>query len=275
MNHLLLSLLSCTFLIGCGTPYDPTMGRPMQNGPIPPAASPSPTNSPIPTPTPIFVQTVVTSGVKRISHWRFADPSPGQLKDELGNHHGVYHGTPSLLNAGPFSSLLSFLVNGPGSHAYVPNSPEFNTGKFTIATWVKVQNPFPVNQRILEKGGAYSGCGYELETTWNGQGFNCWIWNSSGLVYYGVSSGNFPLNQWHYVACTYDGANVKLYVNGVNIGTHSGVSSCTNSDGLTIGKSSVPGPSGDYYLRGNLSEMSFFDGALSDGEIVEEFNRFQ
>jgi hypothetical protein len=73
-----------------------------------------------------------------------------------------------------------------------------------------------------------------------------------------------PLNTWSHLAATYDGAMLRLYVNGIQVGAQSMTGSIVGTSGaLSIGGNSVWGE----HFAGSIDEVRIYNRALSAGEI--------
>ena len=83
------------------------------------------------------------------------------------------------------------------------------------------------------------------------------------------SPTSIPLNQWTHIALIYDGAVNRLYVNGVASGGASIVHTETFNNPVRFGFS-VGGQ--DQRFQGRLDEITFFNRALSDAEILSIYN---
>jgi hypothetical protein len=85
--------------------------------------------------------------------------------------------------------------------------------------------------------------------------------NSTTLTY------NTALNvsQWYNVGATYDGSNLKLYLNGVLVGTQAASGAiAADTSLLTIGKN----PSTNtQYFKGKIDEVRVFNSALTDSQL--------
>jgi hypothetical protein len=76
-----------------------------------------------------------------------------------------------------------------------------------------------------------------------------------------------PLNAWSHLATTFDGAVVRLYVNGVLAGSASVAGSMAASTGvLRIGGNSIWGE----WFSGLIDEVRVYDRALTAGEIQQD-----
>jgi hypothetical protein len=91
----------------------------------------------------------------------------------------------------------------------------------------------------------------------------------AGLVRVGGSldvkgSSALPLNTWTHLALTYDGAFLRLYENGIEVGARSvSGNMATSSQPLRIGGNSVWGE----YFGGLIDELRVYDRALSAAEL--------
>jgi hypothetical protein len=84
-----------------------------------------------------------------------------------------------------------------------------------------------------------------------------------------TGSASLPLNAWTHLALTYDGANLRLYVNGVLSQTTALSGAIAASTGvLHIGGDSVWGE----YFQGLIDEARIYNRALSQSEIQTAMN---
>jgi glucose/arabinose dehydrogenase len=78
-----------------------------------------------------------------------------------------------------------------------------------------------------------------------------------------------PLSTWTHLAATYDGATLRLYVNGVQVGTRVGSGTMLTSTGaLRIGGNSIWGE----FFQGRLDEVRIYNRALTQVEIQADMN---
>lgn len=201
-------------------------------------------------------------------------PGDGNANDITGNgHNGTFNGTFGAGEVGP-----AFTFNGADVFVNVPNAASLNPAKITVDAWIYVtaNTFFP---SIIGKGntGTYDES-YHLflysEGSANGRA--SFLVNTNG-----TSSGRaiaegqpIPYNGWHFLAGTYDGTTVKVYVDGSLAGMtlHTGSIHFTNDD-LLIGKVDRTASSyRDAYFSGSIDEAELYNRALSATEIFNIWN---
>jgi Concanavalin A-like lectin/glucanases superfamily len=77
------------------------------------------------------------------------------------------------------------------------------------------------------------------------------------------------LNNWTHVATTYDGATLRFYVNGTQIGSTAATGPIDASSGvLRIGANSIFGE----YFKGLIDEVRIYNRALTAAQITTDMN---
>jgi hypothetical protein len=76
-------------------------------------------------------------------------------------------------------------------------------------------------------------------------------------------------NVWAHLAATYDGAMLRLYVNGVQVASRAQTGLITTTTGpLRTGGNAIWGE----YFQGRLDEVRVYNRALSQAEIQADMN---
>jgi Concanavalin A-like lectin/glucanases superfamily len=84
-----------------------------------------------------------------------------------------------------------------------------------------------------------------------------------------VGPGVLPLNTWSHLAMTYNGATMRLYVNGVLVSSRAQTGNTVVSAGaVQIGGNTVWGE----FFSGAIDEVRIYKRALSATEIQADMN---
>jgi len=206
-----------------------------------------------------------------VGWWRFDEGAGTTAADSSGyGSNGTVLGNPNWVS-GKRGGALSF--DGSTSRVDVPDATSLEpTSAVSVAAWVNAtgtQGPF---KYILAKGATQCiAASYGLYTGANG-GLIFYVSNNSGLTYSlspdagtGVWDGT-----WHFVVGTYDGATVKLYVDGVQVASGTPFTGAvgygmTNGNDLFIGHyDGCP----DHDFAGLIDEPQVWSRALSPSDIT-------
>ena len=168
---------------------------------------------------------------------------------------------------GKLDGAYLFRGSGRTDSIIIPNSTSLNpTTGLSIQAWVKWKsNPSSgLNwANILNKNGNGQ---YRLQHSQYNSAFEFAIQTTKNAY---VQSTTHPqINIWYHVIGTYDGALLKIYVNGVLENTLATTWSIqTSTSQLTIGKMNS-----ERYFDGNIDEVALWNRALSTKEIQTLYN---
>jgi hypothetical protein len=173
----------------------------------------------------------------------------------------------SWTTAGKFGGALSF--NGVNNWVTVNGSPSLDlTNGMTLEAWV---NPSALGTQwrtaIIKEQAA--GLVYALYADVTDTLQPSGHVNIGGDVWT-RGTGRIPLNAWTHLAVTYDGADLKMYVNGTLASTKPVVGSMTASTGpLRFGGNSV----WSEWFQGSLDEIRVYNRALNANEVQSDMGR--
>jgi fibronectin type 3 domain-containing protein len=168
--------------------------------------------------------------------------------------------------AGRVDGALSF--GGLRDWVTVPDAPSLDlTDGMTLEAWVRPVALGGIWRTVLIKEqpadlvyGLYAGTNTSVPDA---------VTFTNGAEQQAAGSAQLPLNAWSHLAATYDGATVRLYVNGALVSSSSVSGSMPNSDGpLRIGGNAVWGE----YFDGLIDELRVYNRALSATEIQGDMN---
>ena len=172
----------------------------------------------------------------------------------------------------------ALLFNGTDGYVNVPNSQSLQTptNKYSVTSWFLIDNPNsdPYNWiTLLCKGeGQYE--------SWTNPQYRVQVLQAQNQSTVSISTdfteydGDYeqhriPANTWVFLALTYDGNTVRLYLNATEVWSFPYSQRFqTNTAPLNIGRD-IPGAT--EYFRGKLDELRIFSSALSKIQIQDLF----
>ncbi len=129
----------------------------------------------------------------------------------------------SILNANPGSVGIfgSGLRLGTGGRVYNANNHFQPSSAMTVSAWLRIEQYLSGSYGRTVFKSANSGTwsspfsSFELLSFDASSNAYCVVNTSGGAGFVSVNRALIPLYEWVFVAVTYDGANVKLYMNGI------------------------------------------------------------
>ena len=203
-----------------------------------------------------------------VAEWRLEEGAGTVAHDTSGQaSHGNMlpnPGGPSW-GAGKWGKGLQFDGVDDYVDAGSPSSLDITGNQVTVEAWVKWNQPQTGYPGIVDKlyGGAYA-----LKASGNTPYFYVVANGQEGRTEYtGGSGGDLA---WHHIVGTYDGANMRLYVDGVLVNTQAhpaGGNITSTTASLVIGRRAV----NTQFFNGSVDEARVYNRALSDTEVAARF----
>ncbi|MFQ6119136.1 MAG: LamG-like jellyroll fold domain-containing protein [Methanosarcinales archaeon] len=203
-----------------------------------------------------------------MAEWHFDEGSGNIAKDTSGNgNDGVIHGATWVY--GKFGKALRF--DGVDDYVEVPDSPGLDiTDAITIEAWVKpltlTSNTYP-----MWKVNTY-GLGYGILIIGGASDKYQFAFHDGGSWQYVNTATSPTIGNWYHIVGTFDGLNIRIYVNGAleNTASYSGgINPTTNT--LVIGSGS---PTVGHF-NCIIDEVRIYNRALSAEEIKAHYERGQ
>jgi hypothetical protein len=216
-----------------------------------------------------------------ILHYTF----DGTFDDLSGNnYHGTASGSNTFVNdrnGNAESALSTFATGSPGNNwinAGNPGEVQQLTNQVTISAWIRQtqtwfgSDGFDGQIPLINKWDGNTGLWMGLRMINPANMSNRIRWRIDGNTFM-ESNTNVPIGAWHHVVCTYNGAQLRIYQNGVLTGTlnYTGTISNTGAD-LYLGRQANGTPSGGLTYRGDWDEVKMYERALNAEEILTLYN---
>jgi PKD repeat protein len=199
-----------------------------------------------------------------VAGYSFSEGGGTTTQDASGNSLAGTISGASWSTQGKYGSALSF--DGVNDLVSVADAPALDlTTGMTLAAWVFPTVTTGVREVVIKEGSGvdiynlYASNGTRPEA-------NVFVGGSNRTA---IGTAALPANTWTYIASTYDGATVRLYLNGAQVASTSITGSIATSTGaLRIGGNSLWGE----FFQGRIDEVRIYNRALTASEITTDMN---
>ncbi|MCF7907608.1 MAG: LamG domain-containing protein [Candidatus Omnitrophica bacterium] len=201
-------------------------------------------------------------------------PFEGNAFDASGNGNNGTEGGDIAYSTGKIDQAKNF--DGSGDYALIPATSNFDLQDMTISCWTYSDN-YDANMFMFEKT-TNDSVNTQYSLFFNGGG-------SSSQIYfrtYGLSAVNLvatdhangPVDgQYNHIAATYTSATgtKKIYCNGNEIATVSGLSGTINTNPAGTSWIGAYGGGAGYPFNGQIDDLKIWNRALTADEVRAEF----
>jgi hypothetical protein len=217
----------------------------------------------------------------------------------------AYVGTGTTLPADPWSvsggvapaPTLSFVGQGTGtdrgalgklflsyndstsgknlSYAYASYSSSYNLSQYSIDFWANIRQTHRNTDGTIVSRMSADGAkaNYDIKIIGNGANQNkiqFWQYNDLTSSWDAITSTTALSNDtWYHVVATYDGAKMRLYINGILESSGDSTATHSGTEKLQIGYDQS---SDEKLFRGQLDNLKIYNKALSDSEVLARYN---
>ena len=197
-----------------------------------------------------------------IASYSFNEGSGTTLTDRSGKGHTGTIAGATWTTQGKSGSALSF--DGINDLVTVNDAADLDlTTGMTLEAWVRPSSV--TNWRTVLLKERTGGLVYALYGSNNSSRPETYI--TVGAELGAPAQAALALNTWSHVAVTYNGAMLRLFVNGVEVGSRALSGPMSTSTGvLRIGGNSVWGE----YFSGRIDEIRIYNRALTPAEILSD-----
>jgi 6-phosphogluconolactonase (cycloisomerase 2 family) len=197
-----------------------------------------------------------------VSWWK----AEGNFADALGLNDGVGHGV--TFGPGRVGQAFQFQPFDFAPYIEVPSSTSLQPAALTVMAWVKSQGFPGVHNYVLSQGADRCvAASYALYTELGGLRF--YIDNGSEVDSPVATDAQVWDGNWHLVAGSYDGARVRMYVDGAEIGAGTPTTGAINYALPDNNRFYIGAYRGGCNLgfTGSIDEVRVFNRALNPAEI--------
>jgi len=238
-----------------------------------PVVTVTPTTLPPGTQYSSYSQALSATGGTSPYGWSIAPPMPSGLvslwiaengpADALAANLSVAYGGLAYQN-GAVGRAYNF--DGVDDLVEALDSSSLKPVQITLEAWVNpAASGLPNNATVITKTTGTSGTdGYGLGYLGSTSTFGFWLNDRAG----NSITTTLTAGTWSHVAATYDGTNMRLYVNGVQVATKAYSTAITHStDPFRIGNNG----GGSTAFKGGIDEAALYDRALSAAEVLARY----
>ena len=185
------------------------------------------------------------------------------VRDIIQDHHGIIKGNPQFVE-GKSGKALSF--DGVDDFVEIWNSNGLSLEKFTISSWVKASNTPKTSEysQWISKNSNYVFSWDHLNPSLKQSiaFYDGSVWRNSKI------KSNLLANTWYHIAASYNGTDLKIYLNGKLEDSNSFRNPIFNTKNLTIGSGENPSLTA---FKGVVDEVKIWNRDLTENEIKAEF----
>lgn len=202
----------------------------------------------------------ISSNAALVGHWQLE----GNANDSAGSNHGSTISSPSY-----FSGIIGQAVDldGIGQTVSIPHHSALKpSSQITISAWVKPADLSPHRQIYRKEDGSNR---------------HLLMFDNRGFISFGLNIGGYDElrptilandyldGNWHLITATYDGSFMRVYSDGVEIGStpRSGPIGTSGTNPAYIGSNSA----NVEWFEGGIDDVRVYNHALSQSEIFDLF----
>ena len=212
-----------------------------------------------------YVQAVLADSP--VGYWRLGEPAGPIAVDETGDHDGVYSGTIEFGRPGALAGEndTSVGLDGTGGVATVAHHPALTPALLTVEVWIRPDPTAGIYDAVLTKSS---------DTNWV-DGYGLYYSGAGEITFYvnnySSSSVSAPIafDQWQHVVGTYDGNDLRLYLDGALVSSRqlgAPIAHVTANLLLLQGEGST-----SWAWTGELDEIAVYGTVLSAQRVAAHY----
>ncbi len=212
-----------------------------------------------------------------VGYWNFNEGQGNTVYDS-----SKYKNDGTAYGVSWFPRFSGYALEFDGDNDYIkilqiPQITDVSMTQISFTGWIKLNRISGYHSEIfniLEAHVSTTASIYSelrIETLPNSSKISFLITDSDGIEHFANTLDDLSIDNWHHFACTYDGFEQKIYVDGILVNSSSWIGTFTITTGFTLGR--------DYewsaqYLDGMLDEIKIYNYAQDSSEILNEYNQY-
>lgn len=208
-----------------------------------------------------------------VGYYKLDESSAGTAADQSGfGNTGTASGSPTVDASVPttqFTNAKSLSFNGTSQYVDLGNPAILNSefgDTISMSAWIKSATLVGLRNIV---GKSYTSPHADPYYSWNllqaGAVLSCRL-DSTVVQSSGSGAGALTTGTWMHVACVYNGATVKIYINGVEVGSAARTGAVTTSTrNVRIGGRDTSDPA--EYFSGNIDDVRIYNRPLGASEV--------
>ncbi len=203
----------------------------------------------------------INSGL--IAYWPFDEQNNPAAIDVVGTANGTPQNGVSWAE-GYLEGALFF--DGNDDYVQLGNPASLRpTTTMSISAWIYLEGRQSSNWgRVISKTNGSTGDNWAMiATAYNS--IDCRIGGTSNRS----ANNSITQYEWQHIACTYDGASVKVYRNGTLIHSYAKSGAIPTINEVTIGRNAT---AVNRYFKGGIDDLRVYNRALTQADVIELYS---
>ena len=222
----------------------------------------------------LLLPAAASTATDPLQAWWPLDDKGQAIKDRSGKGNDGFLGSTSTADANDPSSISGVRVGkalrfGGDDFVTIPDSASLHPQKLTLSLWFRGSLlPGPFKYLFSRGGDACISSSYAMWTDFNG-GLSFYVWDGTQQLFSGRAQATVWDGAWHHAAGTWDGSNVRLFIDGTEVsGGATNVPATIDYTGPT-GPAIIGGYRGscDLLLTGDIDHVAIYSAALPVADI--------
>jgi len=202
-----------------------------------------------------------------VAYYRLEDTNDSKNSYNLTNNNSV------AFNPAKFNNGADFGTSNTNKYLSISNNLGITGGNITLSFWLKLNTEIGSGTYdLIDQESLANNTGNYVTYEYNGGTRRLTFNRVRQYVVVNSAAYNITLgtSSWYYVVYTYDGSNIRGYVNGSLVAgpvASSGYGTAGGMNRFTVGWGGVGG-----YTSGIIDDVAVFSRALSPTEISNFYN---